>query len=174
MDLTPYVDGLRQELLAAAGGSDSEALALAERLAGSVASATRLSMLDVLSAAADEISRSLVPGSVEIRLRGLNPHFVVTSPSAYDALDDDPQPAPATSETTQAAAATEGAVGRINFRPPEQLKAQIEAAAAREGLSVNAWLVRVAAAAAAPTAAQQPPGRRGGLGPTRHYVGWVG
>ena len=40
-------------------------------------------------------------------------------------------------------------MSRINLRMPERLKARIEAAAAaREGLSVNAWLVRAAAAAA--------------------------
>jgi hypothetical protein len=36
----------------------------------------------------------------------------------------------------------EGATARINFRPPEHLKARIEEAAGREGVSVNAWLVR--------------------------------
>ena len=125
MDLTPYVDGLHRELLASAGAGDGEAMALAERLAASVASATRLTMLDVLSAAADEITRDLVPGSVEIRLRGRNPHFVVTSPSFHEALDDDlepPEDAPAPEEALPAPSGTEGAVGRINFRPPEQLK----------------------------------------------------
>lgn len=64
-------------------------------------------------------------------------------------------------------------MGRINFRPPEQLKARIEAAAAQEGTSVNAWLVRVAGAAVETGAKQPRPGRRG-HGPTRSYVGWAG
>ncbi|MDH6486627.1 toxin-antitoxin system HicB family antitoxin [Streptomyces sp. SAI-127] len=176
MDLTPYVDGLHRELLASAGAGDGEAMALAERLAASVASATRLTMLDVLSAAADEITRDLVPGSVEIRLRGRNPHFVVTSPSFHEAPDDDlepPEDAPTPEEALPAPSGTEGAVGRINFRPPEQLKARIEAAAAKEGLSVNAWLVRVATAALDAGATQPRSGRRS-PGPTRHFVGWVG
>ncbi|KUM78482.1 toxin-antitoxin system HicB family antitoxin [Streptomyces sp. ISL-22] len=176
MDLTPYVDGLHRELLASAGAGDGEAMALAERLAASVASATRLTMLDVLSAAADEITRDLVPGSVEVRLRGRNPHFVVTSPSFHEALDDDvehPQDEPAPEQVPAPPSGAEGAVGRINFRPPEQLKARIEAAAAKEGLSVNAWLVRVTTAALDAGATQPRPGRRG-PGPTRHYVGWVG
>ena len=39
----------------------------------------------------------------------------------------------------------EGAMSRINLRMPERLKARVEAAAAGEGLSVNAWLVRASA-----------------------------
>ena len=44
-------------------------------------------------------------------------------------------------------------MSRINVRMPEQLKARVEAAAAAEGLSVNAWLVRAAAAAVGPAQA---------------------
>ena len=37
-------------------------------------------------------------------------------------------------------------ISRINLRMPEHLKARVEQAAVGEGLSVNAWLVRAAAA----------------------------
>ncbi len=50
----------------------------------------------------------------------------------------------------------EAATARINLRLPEQLKAGIEQAAARERLSVNAWAVRLLAAAVGGDA----PGRR--------------
>ncbi|MEU2834223.1 toxin-antitoxin system HicB family antitoxin [Streptomyces lavendulae] len=173
MDLTPYVDGLHRELLASAGADDSEAMALAERLAASVVSATRLAMLEVLSAAADEITRDLVPGSVEIRLQGRNPYFVVAPPGIQTALDDDRVPPPPVTATETPPPITDGAVGRINFRPPEQLKARIEAAAAKEGQSLNAWLVRVTTAALDADSTQPPPGRHG-QGPSRRYIGWVG
>ena len=39
---------------------------------------------------------------------------------------------------------------------PDSLKARVEAAALREGRSVNAWLVRAAAAALEPTAPIPP------------------
>ena len=39
-----------------------------------------------------------------------------------------------------------GDAARINVRMPEHLKARVDRAAEREGLSVNAWLVRAAAA----------------------------
>ena len=62
-------------------------------------------------------------------------------------------------------------MSRINLRMPERLKARVEAAAAGEGLSVNAWLVRAAAAAADRGGA----GRREGRAPqgAQHYRGWA-
>jgi hypothetical protein len=80
MDLTPYVDSLRRELAVAAEAGGDEARELAERLTAPLESATRLIMLNVLSAATDEITRELAPGSVDVRLRGLDPDFVVTPP----------------------------------------------------------------------------------------------
>ena len=82
MDLTPYVDTLRRELAVAAEAGGDEARELAERLTAPLESATRLTMLNVLSAAMDEITRELAPGSVDVRLRGLDPDFVVTPPPA--------------------------------------------------------------------------------------------
>src|SRR5918996_1973477 len=80
MDLTPYIDTLRRELAVAAEAGGEEARELAERLIAPLESATRLTMLNVLSAAMDEITRELAPGSVDVRLRGLDPDFVVTPP----------------------------------------------------------------------------------------------
>ena len=62
----------------------------------------------------------------------------------------------------------DGAVSRINFRPPEQLKQRIEAAASQQGLSTNAWLVRVVSAALAGDQRTRR-GRR-----NQHFTGWVG
>src|SRR3954452_24398145 len=80
MDLTSYVSTLGREFatLAEAGGEDSRALV--ERLTGSLESAIRMTLLEALSGAADEITRELAPGSVELRLRGRDPSFVVTLP----------------------------------------------------------------------------------------------
>ena len=65
----PYVENLRRELAVAADAGGEEARALAERLTAPLESAVRLMLLDALSAAADEITRELAPGSVELRLR---------------------------------------------------------------------------------------------------------
>src|SRR5215210_7756799 len=95
MDLTPYADTLRRELAVAAEAGGEEARALAERLTAALGSAVRLTLLDALSAAADEITRDLAPGSVQLRLRAGEPEFVV-SPAPVDEADelgsDAPQP----------------------------------------------------------------------------------
>ncbi len=174
MDLAPYVSNLRQELAVAAAAGGEDARALAERLTAPLESAARLALLDALSAAADEITRELAPGSVHVRLHGLEPDFVVTLPPDAPASDPgDPHPStlPVPGTDTE-----DGAVARINLRLPEQLKGRVEAAADRAGLSVNSWLVR-AAAAAVDSAGPDParPGQAGRRAPRggQHYTGWV-
>lgn len=145
MDLTPYVDTLRRELAVAAEAGGEDARELAERLTAPLESATRLTMLNVLSAAMDEITRELAPGSVDVRLRGLDPDFVVVLPQHEDRTEplDAPAPAPA----PVPADTDEGGTARVNLRLPAHLKARAEEAASREGLSVNTWLVRAVSAA---------------------------
>ena len=63
----------------------------------------------------------------------------------------------------------DGPVARINFRPPESLKARIEEAAARERLSVNAWLVRATSAAV-----EARPKASTASGARNRLSGWVG
>ena len=57
-----------------------------------------------------------------------------------------------------------------HFRPPEHLKARIEEAAGREGLSVNAWLVR-AVNGVLGTAEKRPESRRSSS--PQSFTGWV-
>ncbi|MEV4138339.1 toxin-antitoxin system HicB family antitoxin [Dactylosporangium sp. NPDC049742] len=148
MDLNSYVANLGREFATLAEAGGEEARAVVERLTGPLESAIRMTLLEALSAAADEITLDLAPGSVELRLRGRDPNFVVTLPPA-------PAVAPAEAKAATAAdlaaaeplLAEDGPAARINVRLPEQLKAAIEEAAAKEGRSVNAWLSRAAAAA---------------------------
>ena len=162
MDLTQYVEKLRGELAVAAEAGGDDARALAARLTAPLESAVRLTLLDALSAAADEITRELAPGSVELRLRGGEPEFVVSpAPS-----DETAEPAPDVPPQ-----ADEAATARINLRLPEQLKAGVERAASRERLSVNSWLVRVVAAAVANADRDRSRQRGGKVGQT--YTGWA-
>lgn len=107
MDLTPYVETLRRELAAAVEAGGDEARDLAERLTVPLESATRLALLDVLSAAMDEITREIAPGSVDVRLRGLEPDFVVVLPRYEDRIE--PLGAPASAPAPLPAGADEGA-----------------------------------------------------------------
>jgi hypothetical protein len=153
MDLTSYVDNLGREFatIVEAGGDDARPLV--ERLTGSQESAIRLTLLDALSSAADEITRDLPPGSVELRFRGRDPSFVVTPPPPDQPFEDAIERGPETAYSSTASSEggppnlEDGVTARINFRLPEQLKVAIEEAAGKEGHSANAWLVRAASAA---------------------------
>ncbi|WP_419997167.1 toxin-antitoxin system HicB family antitoxin [Streptomyces boninensis] len=169
MDLTPYVDNLHRELAVAAEAGGEDARELAGRLTAPLESATRLTMLNVLSAAMAEITRELAPGSVDVRLRGLDPEFVVTPAEGGGAYEEAAAPV----EPVKAPAeADEGGTARVNLRLPAHLKARAEEAAAREGLSVNAWLVR-AVSGAVDGGARQPrtPEMSQAIG--QSFTGWV-
>ncbi|MUL41793.1 histidine kinase [Streptomonospora sp. PA3] len=176
----PYVDNLRRQLMAAAEAGSEETRETAARLTAALEPAARLALMDALSDAADEITRDFAPGSVEVRLRGGQTDFIVTSPpvgeSSDDATDEDdrahgtePEGRPFTGPPPPEA--EEGGTARITLRLPEHLKPQVEEAARREGLSVNAWLVR------AVSAALDTGTRRTGRGASRRvgrgYTGWV-
>jgi hypothetical protein len=165
MNLTPYAENVRRELAVAAEAGGEDARVLAERLTAPLESAIRLTLLDALSEAADEITRELAPGSVELRLRAGEPEFAVTpAPAGEPPEPDTGSLQPVSPE------GDEGATARISLRLPEQLKAGIEEAAGRERLSVNAWLVR-AASAALVDGSGRPRQRGGGSG--QAYTGWV-
>ncbi|MGZ8615422.1 MAG: toxin-antitoxin system HicB family antitoxin, partial [Actinomycetota bacterium] len=147
MELDRFIEDIHAQLDAAAQAGGEEARELADRLAAPLDSAIRLALQDALAAAAEEITVELAPGSVELRLRGREPIFVVTPPEPIDERadgdgDDD--------EALGSAAPPPGIDGddpiaRINVRMPEHLKARVDRAAEREGLSINTWLVRAAA-----------------------------
>ncbi|MGB9183595.1 MAG: hypothetical protein WCB67_05980 [Solirubrobacteraceae bacterium] len=156
MELERHINGLREQLAVAAEAGGDEAQVLAQRLIAPLDPAVRLMLLEVLTIAAAEITRELAPGSVELRLRGTDPEFVVVASSTGDSAEDE-------SRTSEASASSgslpgpagsgsrpgdEGGVSRISLRLPDQLKSRVEQAAQREGVSINTWLVRAAAAAA--------------------------
>ena len=164
-----YVERLQRDLAVAAAAGGEDARALAERLAAPLEAATRLVLLDALSAAAGEITSELAPGSVDLRLRGGEPEFVVTpaapgSDTTTSPSDVTMAPMPELDEG--------GAMARFSLRLPEQLKPRVDAAAAQAGLSVNAWLVRVVAGAVERgDAAGRSERSRSSLG--QSFRGWV-
>lgn len=172
MDLTPYVEQLRRELLLAAEAGGEEARALAERLTAPLDSSVRLALLSALSSAAEEITSQLAPGSVDVRLRGIDIGFVVTPPP----LPHDDEPTTGHPSPSAAPEVDDGGTARITLRLAENLKTRIEEAATREGFSVNSWLVRAVAAAlerGAPDPSRGPGDRRRNRWSGQHFEGWV-
>jgi hypothetical protein len=140
MDIGQYVTDLQRQLVDAAANGSDQTRAAAERLALGLDAATRLVLLDALSAAVGEITRDLAPGSVDLRLRGRDVEFVVTAASADSETD----------EVATSLDLDDASTSRTTLRLPDALKARVDDAAAADGLSVNTWLVRAVAAALEP------------------------
>jgi hypothetical protein len=161
MELSQHVSGLQSQLVKAAENGTEDTRAVAERLAAGLDAAARLVLLDVLSEAVGEITRELAPGSVDLRLRGREVEFVVTQPAA-ETDGDDAHAAPIDLD--------DASTSRTTLRLPDALKAQVDEAAAADGLSVNTWLVRAVASAL------QPKQRRSAQRTLRtgdNFAGWA-
>ena len=161
MELGQYVNDLQRQLVDAADTGSEETRAVAERLAAGLDAATRLVLLDVLSAAVGEITRDLAPGSVDLRLRGREIEFVVVQSGAEPDGDDSPA-APVDLD--------DASTSRTTLRLPDALKVRVDEAAAADGLSVNSWLVRAIASAL------QPKQRRSAQRAVRtgdNFAGWA-
>src|SRR5919197_976493 len=130
MNLTIVLESLQEDLQGVAELGDERAAAIARRLADALGSNIRLKLLDVLSQAAVELSSKLPSGHVEVRLAGQEPEFVYVEAAGEAGLAGEEQSA------------------RISLRLPDSLKAAVEKAADRDGVSVNTWLVRAIARAA--------------------------
>jgi hypothetical protein len=126
MQLSVHIEALLSDLNAAGSLGDENVARAAQRLSDALQASARLRLLDLLSEVTLEVSDQLPSGHVEIRLAGQEPSLVFVEERQAD------EPAPA----------DDGMTARITLRLPEALKTAIDAAAAREGLSANTWLVR--------------------------------
>jgi hypothetical protein len=130
MQLDSHLQAIQQELVSAAARGDEASSEIARRMADALAATLHLHLLDLLGEATLEISGQLDSARVEVRLAGREPELVVVNDETPDAVQF---------------GAGEELSGRITLRLPESLKSGVEAAAAREGISTNAWLVRAIA-----------------------------
>lgn len=141
MDITPYVDHLRRDLVAAAEGAGDELRQAAERLGFALDPAARLALMEAISQACAEITAAMPAGGVDVRLDGRDLAFVVDA-----APTPAPQPAPPPDPADDDDA--DGAMtARVTLRLPESVKARAEEAAADAGQSLNTWLVGAVRAA---------------------------
>jgi hypothetical protein len=127
MQLDNHIQAIQQDLATSASLGDDTTAEVARRVSDALASSLHLHLLDLLGEAALEISGQLESGRVEVRLAGREPELVVVTDQAA---------------STDQFGFGEEHTGRITLRLPESLKTGVEAAAAREGVSTNAWLVR--------------------------------
>ncbi len=166
MDLSEYAESLRRELTSITKFASEDIARAAEMISETLDSSIRLALLDVLSAAADEITAGLDGATIDVRLTGTQPEFVVTVTHGTDETGPEP-----TEPGDDAGSA------RVTLRLSESLKARVEAAALTGGMSVNAWLVRAISRALEPsgggprTRSSSPPAGR--KGPGKRYTGFA-
>ena len=128
MQLQPHVEALERELADLASLGSAAAATAAQRLIHLLATPVRVRLLELVGEAALEVSGQLPFGHIDVRLAGPDPSLVFVPEEG-----ESPGPVPTAADDSGA---------RLTLRMPEALKASVEEAAAREGLSVNAWLVR--------------------------------
>lgn len=159
MDTTALISNFRADLTRSAEVGGEDVRAAAERLLLALDPALRLTLMEALSQAATEIGHVLPGVTIDVRLKGREPEFVVEAmktemplPDAIDSSDDE-------------------SVIRITLRLPEGLKAQAETLAAQRGQSLNTWLVGAARAAADGVGPGYEP--RHNHKSKRHIKGWA-
>ncbi|WP_235535892.1 pilus assembly protein HicB [Nocardioides sp. Root190] len=140
MDITPYVDSLRRDLLAAADSAGPEARQVADRLGYALDPSVRLAVMEAISQAAAEITAAMATGGVDVRLDGRDLAFVVDV--GMPAPPHPPSP-PAPPLPPAPPAEEDEGVSRVSLRLPESLKTRADDAAAQAGQSLNTWLVNL-------------------------------
>jgi hypothetical protein len=125
MDISAILDALRTDVQTTAEGGDKKTGEAVVRIGRLLEATVRVQLMDALSEAAAELSQELPTGRVEVRIAGGDVSLTF--------VRDQDEPADVPPDEDSA---------RITLRMPESLKTQAEASASREGISLNAWLVR--------------------------------
>ena len=166
MDLTPYTQNLRDDLLTAASVGDEDSRRAAALLASAIEPAARLAIMNALSDLAAEVTGALQDTTVELRLDGRDVRVSVTQHQTADAGDPRvqrlvlPQAQPTTAgprrpiptptadggpsaeELRRAMQDAGGELSRTTVRLFNELKSQAEQAASEQGVSLNTYISR--------------------------------
>lgn len=130
MELTQTTKTLRQDLMNLAQIGDPALAEATGRLWNAFDSMLSARLLELAGRLAEEASAELPGGHLEVRLSGTSVNL------AY--VPDQP---------VEVAYGRDEDTARITLRLPPALKLQVDDAAARDGLSVNAWVVSAVAGA---------------------------
>jgi HicB family len=131
MKMSLVVDGLRADVLSVGELGDDTVAAVADRIAALLGRSMPARVLELLSDVSAEVSAELPDGHLEIRVAGDDVDL------AY--VEDAPAPPPGDGDERDR---DRDLSARITLRLSEGLKARVEDGAEREGISVNAFIVR--------------------------------
>lgn len=166
MDLSPYLNQLREDLTSAASAGDEQTRQTAAVLSAAIEPAARLALMNTLSDLAAEVTTHLDGQVVDVRLDGRDVGVVVTGGAgggAAAAEEDRPPPPPPGPE--------HGDISRITLRLLDEIKSQAEQAASAQGVSLNTWVAQAVQGALHGGRPRGPwdhhrPGRGPGWGPS--------
>ena len=125
MQIDGYVQALREDLARVAAVGDESTARAADLLSVALEASLGRRLQEALAEAALELTAQLDSGRVEVRVSAGDPELVLVHEESGGTEPVD-----------------EALSARITLRLPESLKVRIEAAAARDGASVNTWLVQ--------------------------------
>ncbi|HXA72752.1 MAG TPA: toxin-antitoxin system HicB family antitoxin [Acidimicrobiales bacterium] len=135
MKMSLVVDGLRSDVISVGELGDDTVAEVADRIADVLGRSIPSRILDLLSDVTAEVSAELPDGRVEIRIAGDDVvlAYVEEAPTGVAGPVGD---ADGDRDRDRDMSA------RISLRLSETLKTRVEEGAAREGISVNAFIVR--------------------------------
>lgn len=175
MDLTPYVESLRDSLTTTASAGDEEMRRAAAVLSAAVEPAARLALMNALTDLAAEVTANLPDQVVEVRLDGRDVRVVVSGGGTSEEASEPPPPP---RQPPQSPPVDGGDISRITLRLFEQIKGQAEQAAAAQGVSLNTFVSQAVQGALQGPHQHWRGGshgpRRGGGGGGSHLHGWLG
>ncbi|HJU36165.1 MAG TPA: toxin-antitoxin system HicB family antitoxin [Gaiellaceae bacterium] len=125
MQIDGLIQALREDLVRVAALGDETTSRAADLLSVAIEASLGRRIQDVLAQAALELNDQLESAHVEVRIAGHDLQLVLVR-------EDGTTPEPV----------DEAYSARITLRLPESLKQRVESSAAREGASVNTWLVQ--------------------------------
>ena len=137
MDLSPYINQLREDLTSAASAGDEQTRQTAAVLSAAIEPAARLAIMNALSDLAAEVTTHLEAQVVDVRLDGRDVRVAVSGGGggkASTAEDDRPPPPPPGGDS--------GDISRITLRLLDEIKSQAENAASTQGVSLNTWVAQ--------------------------------
>lgn len=142
MDLRTLTRTVQEQLAASAAIGDDGTRRAAHLLSVSLEPALRLALQDAVSQVAADVSAGIAPGRVEVTLRGEQLEVDVVPPAMPPPPPAPPAPPAPVTDDPSGDPGADGGAARVTFRPPQQLKARLEDAAAQQQLSLNAFLIR--------------------------------
>ncbi|HEY1446329.1 MAG TPA: toxin-antitoxin system HicB family antitoxin [Acidimicrobiales bacterium] len=139
MKMSLVVDGLRSDVISVGELGDESVAEAADRIAEVLGRSIPSRVLDLLSEVAAELSAELPDGRVEIRVAGDDVDLAYVSDDAAGTAGSD---VAGDGDRARDRDRDRDMSARITLRLSESLKTRVEEGAARQGISVNAFIVR--------------------------------